>query len=56
MSKRGVSDPQGQRHGAGCGERGRTGVQRTGDPNTGSFNDATVLKTFGDIPENLDEL
>jgi hypothetical protein len=30
--------------------------KRTGDPNIGTFNDATILNTFGDIPENLDEL
>jgi hypothetical protein len=29
--------------------------KRTGDPNIGSFADATVLKTFGEIPESLDE-
>jgi hypothetical protein len=35
---------------------GALAFKRTGDPNIGSFNDATVLKTFGDVPENLDEL
>jgi hypothetical protein len=29
---------------------------RTGDPSLGSFADATILKKFGDVPENLDEL
>jgi hypothetical protein len=29
---------------------------RTGDPSVGSFADATILKTFGDVPEKLDEL
>jgi len=27
-----------------------------GDPNMGNFGDATILKTFGEVPENLDEL
>jgi hypothetical protein len=35
---------------------GGLAFKRTGDPNIGSFNDATILKAFGDIPENLDEL
>ena len=35
---------------------GALAFKRTGDPNMGSFADATVLKTFGDVPENLDEL
>jgi hypothetical protein len=35
---------------------GALAFKRTGDPNIGSFGDATVLKTFGDIPKNLDEL
>jgi hypothetical protein len=35
---------------------GALAFKRTGDPNIGSFNDATILKAFGDIPENLDEL
>ena len=29
---------------------------RSGDPSLGSFADATILKKFGDVPENLDEL
>ena len=29
---------------------------RSGDPNMGNFGDATVLRTFGQVPENLDEL
>jgi len=35
---------------------GALAFKRTGDPNMGSFADATILKTFGDISENLDEL
>jgi hypothetical protein len=30
--------------------------RRSGDPNIGSFADAAILKTFGEVPENLDEL
>lgn len=35
---------------------GALAFKRTGDPNMGNFDDATVLKRFGDVPENLDEL
>jgi len=35
---------------------GALAFKRSGDPDMGSFNDAVVLKTFGDVPENLDEL
>jgi hypothetical protein len=35
---------------------GALAFKRTGDPNMGSYGDATILKAFGDIPENLDEL
>ena len=30
--------------------------KRSGDPNMGNFDDATILKSFGEVPENLDEL
>jgi len=35
---------------------GALSFMRSGDPSLGSFADATVLKTFGDVPNNLDEL
>jgi hypothetical protein len=35
---------------------GAIAFKRTGDPNMGSFSDAIVLKTFGEVPGNLDEL
>ena len=35
---------------------GSLAFKRTGDPSLGSFADATVLKTFGEVPENLNEL
>jgi hypothetical protein len=35
---------------------GALAFKRSGDPNLGSFNDATILKSFGDVPPNLDEL
>jgi hypothetical protein len=35
---------------------GALAFKRTGDPNLGSFADATVLRSFGKVPENLDEL
>ena len=35
---------------------GALAFRRTGDPSLGNFADATVLKTFGEVPDNLDEL
>ena len=35
---------------------GALAFKRSGDPNLGNFNDATILKSFGEVPENLDEL
>ena len=35
---------------------GTLAFKRSGDPNIGSFADATILKSFGEVPENLDEL
>jgi hypothetical protein len=35
---------------------GALAFKRSGDPNIGSFADATILKTFGEVPTNLDEL
>ena len=35
---------------------GALAFKRTGDPNMGNFGDATVLRTFGQVPGNLDEL
>jgi hypothetical protein len=35
---------------------GALAFMRTGDPSLGSFADATILKKFGDVPDNLDEL
>jgi hypothetical protein len=35
---------------------GALAFKRSGDPNIGNFNDATILKWFGEIPANLDEL
>jgi hypothetical protein len=31
-------------------------TERSGDPGMGNYSDATVLKTFGEVPTNLDEL
>jgi hypothetical protein len=30
--------------------------RRTGDPATGDFSDATVLRKFGDVPDDLSAL
>jgi hypothetical protein len=35
---------------------GALAFKRRGDPDMGNFNDATILKSFGEVPENLDEL
>jgi hypothetical protein len=35
---------------------GALAFKRSGDPSSGNFADATVLKTFGEVPKNLDEL
>jgi hypothetical protein len=35
---------------------GALAFKRSGDPNVGHFADATILKTFGEVPSNLDEL
>jgi hypothetical protein len=35
---------------------GALAFKRSGDPAMGSFNDAVILKTFGEVPERLDEL
>ena len=35
---------------------GALAFRRSGDPNMGNFGEATILKTFGEVPENLDEL
>jgi hypothetical protein len=34
---------------------GALAFKRTGDPNVGQFNDANLLGSFGEVPENLDE-
>ena len=35
---------------------GALSFMRSGDPSLGNFADATILKKFGDVPDNLDEL
>jgi hypothetical protein len=35
---------------------GALAFKRSGDPNLGNFGDATIVKTFGEVPANLDEL
>jgi hypothetical protein len=35
---------------------GALAFKRSGDPNQGSFGDAVLLKAFGEVPDNLDEL
>lgn len=35
---------------------GAVAFKRSGDPLLGDFSDAIVIKTFGEVPERLDEL
>ena len=35
---------------------GALAFKRSGDPNMGNFEEATILKSFGEVPNNLDEL
>ena len=35
---------------------GAIAFKRSGDPNMGNFVEATILKTFGEVPKNMDEL
>jgi hypothetical protein len=38
------------------GHTGAVAFSRTGDPATGDFRDATVLRKFGDVPDDLSAL
>jgi hypothetical protein len=38
------------------GHTGAVAFSRTGDPATGDFSDATVLRKFGDVPDDLSTL
>jgi hypothetical protein len=38
------------------GHTGAVAFRRTGDPATGDFSDATVLRKFGDVPDDLSAL
>ena len=38
------------------GHTGAVAFSRTGDPATGDFSDATVLRKFGDVPGDLSAL
>jgi hypothetical protein len=35
---------------------GALAFKRSGEPNQGTFGEPTILRTFGLVPENLDEL
>ncbi len=35
---------------------GAVAFKRSGDPALGDFSDAIVIKTFGEVPDKLDEL
>ncbi len=38
------------------GHVGAVAFSRTGDPATGDFGDATVIRKFGDVPDDLSAL
>jgi hypothetical protein len=38
------------------GHVGAVAFRRTGDPVTGDFSDAKVIKQFGDVPDDLSSL
>jgi hypothetical protein len=38
------------------GHTGAVAFSRTGDPATGDFSEATVLRKFGDVPDDLSAL
>jgi hypothetical protein len=38
------------------GHTGAVAFSRTGDPAAGDFHDATVLRKFGDVPDDLSAL
>jgi hypothetical protein len=38
------------------GHVGALAFQRSGDPNLGTFTEAEILKTFGLVPDRLEEL
>jgi hypothetical protein len=40
----------------GLGHTGAVAFSRTGDPATGDFSDATVLRKFGVVPDDLSAL
>jgi hypothetical protein len=35
------------------GHAGAVAFSRTGDPSSGDFSDATLLRKFGDVPDDL---
>lgn len=39
-----------------AGNAGALAFKRSGDPNIGNFGEAIILKSFGEVPDNLDEL
>jgi hypothetical protein len=38
------------------GHIGAVAFSRTGDPATGDFGDATIIRKFGDVPDDLSAL
>ena len=51
--------PRSRDRACGCKILGHTGAvafSRTGDPATGDFSDAKVIRKFGDVPDDLSAL
>jgi hypothetical protein len=53
MSERRRCDPAWPSHVVQWSERGAVAFSRSGDPNIGEFDDAVILKTFGQVPEDF---
>ena len=47
---------QNARSADGNGHTGAVAFSRTGDPATGDFSDAKVIRKFGDVPDDLNAL
>ena len=50
MHKRERCDHECRTASANCGHVGAVAFSRTGDPGSGEFSDAVLLKSFGDVP------
>ena len=49
------SDPAPEAMSANPANAGAVAFSRTGDPNLGEFDEAVILKTFGQVPDDFTE-